>query len=450
MNFATMLASLETTMPWKAVAIDSRRVNPGDLFVAIPGERVDGHDYIAQAIERGATAILAQRAPQSERESSVSYWQVPDTVVALGQIAAAWRKHRALPVIGITGSCGKTTVKGMLGSILSVVGETLVTQGNYNNQIGMPLTLLKLKDSHQYAVIEMGASQTGDIEYLGALAKPDVAVITQVAPAHLKGFGSVDGVAKAKAEIYTALSTAGTAILNQDDPYYDSWHDHCGDKKQISFGFSPKANVTAKAIHYAPFNVQFELVCGDKPAQPVTIAIPGKHTVMNALAASACAMALGIAPATIARGLESFTGVDRRMQRHPGPNQSWILDDTYNANPSSMRAAIDVLAGCTGKKILVMGMMGELGPDSDALHASVGEHAKAQGIDCLMSVGSLTAPAVAAFGEDATLFDDKATLSVALKAQLLKDPCTVLIKGSRSAEMETISDAFILRKEPLC
>lgn len=436
--------------PTDHVVIDSRQVKPGDTFVAVRGDRLDGHDFIADVIARGATTIVSARQPQTDEERQVQFICVPDTLVALGDMARKKRMAHPIPLVGITGSCGKTSVKGMIGSILSQAAPTLVTQGNKNNQFGMPLTLLQLQPEHAYAVIEMGATQKGDIAYLCDIAKPTVSVITLVAPGHLNGFGSLVGVAEGKAEIYAALPEEGTAILNLDEPFHTQWKTIIGHRRCITFGLQhPEADVRASDISLAPFAAHFTLQLPDGAAYPITLTLPGQHMVMNALAAAAAALALDIAPHHICAGLQAYAGTERRLAMVKGLNDAWIIDDSYNANPVSMRAAIEVLAGVDGEKVLVMGDMLNLGPDSDQFHQEMGTLARAKGIHRLLVVGSSTALTAKAFGEGAQSFPDKVSLLSALKP-LLHATAVILVKGSRSSGMDEISDALIMRKEASC
>lgn len=422
------------------VAIDSRKITGGELFIALHGENFDGHDFIEQALQQGAKAVLAARAPQTALEKSVTFLVVKDTTVALGALGAFWRDHVKVSMVGITGSSGKTTVKGMLESICQQQGKTLATKGNFNNHIGLPLTLLRLDESYQYAVIEMGASAIGEIEYLGKIAKPNVTLITNVMPAHLLGFGSIAGVAKAKGEIYDILPNHGIAVLNVDEPFADSWRARIKDRQIITYGLNHPADVFASNIELLPFEVRFTLhLRGEE--QTVLLGIPGKHTVMNALACAAAGLALGISLVNIVKGLEAFQGVPGRLRRLKGMNGAWILDDSYNANPGSMLAALDVLAGCQGKKLFVMGDMAELGANAEHYHEQIGQSARQKGIASLFAVGKLSQYAVAAFGEGGKSYPDKAILVDELKRHLTEET-VVLVKGSRSSGMEVVTHAL--------
>lgn len=422
------------------VAIDSRKIAGGELFVALRGENFDGHDFIEQALRQGAKAILAEEAPQTALEKAATFLVVNDTTVALGALGAFWRSGVNLAMVGITGSCGKTTVKGMMESICQQQGKTLATKGNFNNHIGLPLTLLRLDNSYQYAVIEMGASAMGEIQYLGEIAKPNVTLITNVMPAHLLGFGSLAGVAKAKGEIYDILPSDGIAVLNVDEPFADSWRTTIKDRQIITYGLQHPADVFASNIELLPFEVRFTLHLRDKQ-QTVLLGIPGIHTVMNALACAASGLALGISLANIVKGLAAFQGVPGRLRRLKGMNGAWIIDDSYNANPGSMLAALDVLAGCQGKKLFVMGDMAELGANAEHYHEQIGQSARQKGITSLFAVGRLSQYAVAAFGEGGKSYPDKTVLVDELKRQLT-DETVVLVKGSRSSGMEVVTHAL--------
>lgn len=427
------------------LVIDSRQVKTGDCFIAIKGERLDGHQFIEQAIQQGARAIIASRGPMNDLERTVCFLQVEDTIVALGQLATVWRDRCAISMIGITGSCGKTTVKGMVESICQGVGKTLATEGNYNNHIGLPLTLLRLDNTYRYAVIEMGASAKGEIAYLGKIAKPTVTLITNVAPAHLQGFGSIEGVAEAKGEIYEILPKEGIAVLNQNEAYCDYWRTKIGERKTITFGLSSQSVVWASNIECHPMQITFDLHIGEVSRQ-IKINIPGKHTVANALASAAAAHAVGITIEQIAQGLEIFKGVPGRLSRYIGLKGASIIDDTYNANPGSVNAALEVLANCTGQTIFVMGDMAELGENVADYHANVGKYAREKGISQLFAVGKWSEQAVIAFGKGAMWYPSQEALVKALTDQITAESI-VLVKGSRSSRMEGITKAIVQGKE---
>ncbi len=424
-----------------SINIDSRKIKQGEMFIALKGENHDGHDFIEASINNGATVVLAARAPQTPQEKSITFVQVKDTTIALGELASIFRRLYPIPMVALTGSCGKTSVKGMLESICQQQGKTLATKGNFNNHIGLPLTLIGLDASYQYAVIEMGASGMGEIQYLGGIARPNITLITNIRPAHLLGFGSIENVSKAKAEIYEILPKEGTAIVNVDEPFSKTWHTQIQNRNTITFGIENEAMIRATDIDLQAFHVTFTLHIKDK-AKQVTINTPGIHSVMNALAAASACFALAIPLERIVSGLESFQGVPGRLRRFKGLQDACIIDDSYNANPGSVNAAIDVLAHCQGKRIFVMGDMAELGDNAIDYHVAVGQNAKEKGIERLLAVGKLTEHAVKAFGEGATFYPDKEALVMDLKSTL-NSQTVILVKGSRSAKMEVVTNALV-------
>ncbi len=422
------------------VGTDTRTLAAGTLFVALRGEHFDGHAYVAQAAERGAVALLVEHAVESPLPQLV----VRDTRLALGRLGAAWRLQCNTPLAAITGSNGKTTVKEMTRAILQQRGAVLATEGNLNNDIGVPLMLLRLTPEHRYAVIEMGANHPGEIAYLTELARPDAAVINNAAPAHLAGFGSVDGVAQAKGEIYDGLRENGIAVINADDRYAKLWHDLAGTHRQLSFGMEQGADITAQWEPLANGSrVRMQTPAGELD---VVLPLPGRHNVMNALAATALALALEADLAAVSAGLGTMQPVGGRLQSRAGRQGSRLIDDSYNANPASLRAAIEVLAAQAGRRVLVLGDMGELGQQAEALHRDIGTAARAAGIDALYATGPLSLAAVAAFGEGARHYADHAALAAALQQELAPE-VTVLIKGSRSARMERVVEALMAGEE---
>ncbi len=420
-----------------SVGTDSRHITPGQLFVALKGEHFDGHDYAEQALAQGAAAVALEK----NSAGLAPVVMVEDSYLALGQLAAHWRAKFTLPVLAITGSNGKTTVKEMLSAILAVQAGGLerihATVGNLNNHIGMPLTLLKLRDTHQYAVLEMGMNHLGEIAYLSGLAKPSLALINNAGTAHLGELGSRDKIAQAKGEIFSGLSADGIAVINADDAYADYWRGLNAGKKIITFALEHAADVQASyqekdgvyAVHLRTPSGEIEF----------SLQVLGSHNVRNAVAASAAAYALGVSNEAIASGLAGFSAVKGRLQNKRAINQARLIDDTYNANPDSMKAAIDVLAHQTGEKILVLGDMGELGADAQRLHAEIGAYAKAQGLTQLYCLGDLSREMVAGFGQGARHFGDVPALVVALKPHL-SSAATVLVKGSRFMKMERVVD----------
>lgn len=417
------------------VSTDTRSLPAGALFIALRGPRFDAHDYVAEAAARGAVALLVEHAVDSPLPQLI----VRDTRLALGRLAAAWRLHCNTPLVAITGSNGKTTVKEMSRAIFAQSGAVLATEGNLNNDIGVPLTLLRLTPQHRHAVIEMGANHAGEIAYLSDLAQPDAAVITNAGPAHLEGFGSVEGVARAKGEIYRGLRENGVAVINADDAYADLWRGMAGTQRQLCFGMAPESIVTAR---WQPEGCGSRLWLQTPVGEAeLLLPVPGRHNVMNALAAAALALALDLSLDAIRRGLEGMQGVAGRLARRAAFNGAQLIDDSYNANPASMRAAIDVLAACPAPRILVVGDMGELGSDATQLHREIGAYARAAGIDALYASGPLSLATAEGFGAGAQHFTDCAALAAALR-QVLTVESTVLVKGSRSARMERVVEAL--------
>jgi UDP-N-acetylmuramoyl-tripeptide--D-alanyl-D-alanine ligase len=423
---------------FRGCSTDSRTIKSGELFIALRGERFDGHEFLAAAAGAGAGGALVDRNVPA---AALPLIRVDDTLAAMGRLAADWRGRFRAPLLAITGSNGKTTVKEMLAAILARRAPVLATRGNLNNEIGVPLTLFGLGAEHRFAVLEMGANHPGEIRRLTNIARPDVAVITQCAPAHLEGFGSVEGVARAKAEIYEGLAAGGAAILNADDAYCALWRDLGAARRQISFGLSAPADVTAEDI--APlagggFGFRLRTPRGGIGVQ---LPLPGRHNVVNALAAAACCEAIDTPLADVAAGLGDVHPVKGRLERKPGVASATILDDTYNANPASLRAALDVLSGMPGRHWLVLGDMGELGEAAPALHRGAGELARETGAERLFALGALSSEAVAGFGAGAYHYGSVADLVEAVKRDLRPD-VVVLVKGSRAMQMERVVDAL--------
>lgn len=427
-----------------AVSKDSRDIAGGSLYVAIKGDRFDGHEFVEQANAAGASGALV-----SELQSvQLPQIRVNDTRLALGELAAYWRGRFTGKLVGITGSNGKTTVKEMTRSILEHAAgadEVLSTAGNLNNDIGMPMTLLSLRQQHRYAVIEMGANHPGEIDYLTHIAKPHVAVITNAGPAHLEGFGTVEKVASSKAEIYSGIVEGGTAVINADDAYADSWKNICSnlgdDRSVITFSMRDESADVFAAI--TQINDKTEIQIKTPPGSGVVqLAVPGEHNVMNALAAAAVATALGIGLDDIIGGLNAFGGVSGRLASYYSPNGARIINDSYNANPLSLKAAMNVLAACEGDTWLVLGDMAELGDEKEELHREAGEQARALGIKHLLATGDLARYAVEAFGRNGQFFQQRQQLIRQLERDIGVDS-VVLVKGSRSMGMEQIVDALL-------
>jgi UDP-N-acetylmuramoyl-tripeptide--D-alanyl-D-alanine ligase len=418
------------------VCIDTRKLRPGDLFVAIRGERVDGHDFAADAVARGARAVLVTRRV----DVGVPQVVVSDTQLALGDLASAVRAQRDVRVVGITGSNGKTTVKTLAASILARHGRTHVNAGNYNNELGLPLTLLAMPADTEFAVLEMGAGKPGDIAYLAAIARPDIGLVNTIAPAHLERMGSIEGVAETKGALYQALPADGVAIINADDAFATFFDGLAGSRRVLRFGLDRTADVGARIMEQRIDGSRFVL-CTPAGEAEVNLALAGRHNIANALAAAAIGLALDVPLAAIVAGLEQAPGVPGRLVAEPMP-AGWILiDDSYNANPGSVGAAIDTLALAAGERWLVLGDMAELGPGARALHADIGTRAREHGIQRLFAVGALSAAAVEAFGAGGEHHADKAALIASL-AQQLHRGITCLVKGSRSAGMEQVVAAL--------
>ncbi|MCH9756788.1 MAG: UDP-N-acetylmuramoyl-tripeptide--D-alanyl-D-alanine ligase [Gammaproteobacteria bacterium] len=419
------------------VSIDTRTLAPGNLFVAFRGEQVDGHTFISEAIKCGAAAILCID-PQVNLDVPVLVY--PNLEEALALIATAYRAKFSCPVVALTGSNGKTTVKEMLAAILP--DNTFVTPGNWNNHLGVPLSVLQLTPLHQTAVFELGANHAGEIEHTVQIVKPDVALINNIGPAHIEGFGSLDGTAKAKGEIYQGLMSKGTAIVNADDAYAHFWDDVIQDRRVLRFSsIDLKADVYATDIQLDIQGVTFTLVTPSAQVL-VTLQVPGMHHVQNALAAAAVAVALDIKIDEIAKGLAQFSGVSGRLTPKKTSVGAVILDDTYNANLNSVLTGINVLASYPGRRILVLGDMGELGEYAYAHHTSVGETAKLKGIDVLLTCGKISEAATEAFGDAAQHFDNRAALLEVLRPEL-DEKTTVLVKGSRSSAMEQVVQSLL-------
>jgi UDP-N-acetylmuramoyl-tripeptide--D-alanyl-D-alanine ligase len=422
-----------------AVGSDTRNISKGELFFALKGEHFNGNDYAQQALNAGAAAVVIDDVNCKAKPAIL----VKDSKKALGDLAKAWRMQFDLPIIGVTGSNGKTTVKEMITAILAAKtndrNAILATVGNLNNDIGMPMTLLKIRETHAFAVIEMGMNHLQEIDYLTRIARPTVAVITNAGTAHIGEVGSRDNIAKAKGEIYAGLAEDGVAVINADDDYASYWQGLNKGKKIISFGIDKDAEVSATYVENNGVN-QVQLATPNGSIS-FTLNLLGKHNVTNALAASACAVALGISNADIALGLSNFGGVKGRLQRKNGINGAALIDDTYNANPDSMKAAIDVLATQAGRQIFVMGDMAELGDASADMHAEIGAYAKQKGIAQLLALGDMTKHAVKAFGAHGEHFASlEASIHAASRAS--QKDAVILVKGSRFMQMERVVAAI--------
>ncbi len=415
------------------VCTDSRAIRPGELFVALRGERFDGHAFATACLRGGAAAAMVEERRMTGDGGPGPWIVVGDTRRALGALAAHWRGRFAIPVVAVTGSNGKTTVKEMLAAILRAAvgneGAVLATQGNLNNDIGLPQTLFRLDAGHRYAVLEMGMNHAGEIAYLTRLARPDVALINNAMPAHLEGLGSVAGVARAKGEIFEGLVDGGTAVINADDAHARLWRQLAAPHRIVTFGLEQPADVSAS------YRLQADcseiLLRTPQGAAGLRLPAPGLHNVRNALAAAAAAQAMGVPLAMVVAGLQGYSGAGGRLQRKAGHAGCTLLDDTYNANPASVCAAIDVLAASPGRRYLVLGDMGELGAQAVPLHRETGTHARAAGLDGLFTLGELARE----YG--GRHFDTPEALAAALRPHLSAD-ATVLVKGSRFMRMERV------------
>lgn len=428
------------------VTIDTRQLSPGALFVALPGARTDGHGFLAQAQARGAAGALVQRMDPTVALPQVA---VTNTRAALIALACYWRGQFVGPVVALTGSNGKTTVKEMVAAILRTQGDVWATPGNYNNELGLPLSLLGLDpERHWAAVFELGANHAGEIAELATWARPGMGLVTQAGRAHLEGFGSLEGVARAKGELLAALPADGVAIINADDPFAAYWEGQT-QARVIRFGFSSAADV-----HTDPLQCQMriddagarQLFQWVTPTGEAAAALRflGRHNLRNALAAAAVGEALGLSPATVAAGLAAAHPAPGRLNWFVGRDGVRLIDDSYNANPTSLRAAVEVLAELEGEGWLVLGDMAELGEDAASMHAEMGAFAREQGIARLYAVGPLSAAAVETFGRGARHFADQPQLLDGLEADLAHCPVppTVLVKGSRRMAMERVIAAL--------
>ena len=435
---------------FEAVSTDTRTLGPSALFVALNGERFNGHAFLEQAAQRQAAGALVERSGIGTRETGLGLplLVVDDSRAALGKLAASWRSRFSMPLVALTGSNGKTTVKEMLASILraaSAEDAVLATRGNLNNDIGVPLTLLELKAGHRYAVIEMGMNHAGEIRYLTRLAAPDVALVNNAAPAHIEFFGSIEGIARAKGEIFEGLAPGGTAVINADDDYAGMWRELASGRRIVDFGLSGSAVVSATyRLRWLESEIVLKTPLGEARA---VLKAPGLHNVRNALAASAAAVALQVPAQAIERGLERYAGVKGRLQQKAGLNGATLIDDTYNANPASARAAIAVLAQAPGETLLVLGDMGELGAVAADLHAEIGRFAREQGVGKLFALGEHSAHAARAFGAGARHFTRIEDLLVEAE-RALSPGVTALIKGSRFMQMERVVKQFERAQQP--
>jgi UDP-N-acetylmuramoyl-tripeptide--D-alanyl-D-alanine ligase len=419
------------------VSTDTRGIKPGDLFVAIQGERHDGHHFTAEALAAGAAGALLSRPINTE----LPYVLTGDTRRALGELAAFWRNQFDIPLIAITGSNGKTTAKEMVASIMWCRGSGCVTQGNFNNDIGMPMTLLRLRKEHRYAVIEMGMNHKGEIDYLTRIARPSVALITNAGEAHLAGLGTVADVAKAKGEIYVGLKDDGIAVINSEDEFWDLWIKLAAPRRVLTFGLNERADIRGR---YTLERGGSSAVHIETPQGDIDMRLPllGRHNVLNALGAAGAALSAGATLQDVAAGLEKLKSIAGRLEVKEGVSGACVIDDTYNANPASLTAGLQVLKDFSGDRLLVLGDMGELGDMAPTLHARVGELARKLGIQRLYGIGELAKHAVTAFGRGGRHFDVPEALIDALH-ECMHSEMTLLVKGSRMMRMERIVNGVL-------
>jgi UDP-N-acetylmuramoyl-tripeptide--D-alanyl-D-alanine ligase len=426
---------------FSGVSTDTRTIGAGELFVALRGENFNGNEFVGAALAAGAAGALVD----TQRPEAITQIVVSDTQTALEKAAQRWRSTFSIPVIGVAGSNGKTTVKEMIAAILSQAGNTLATRGNLNNHIGVPLTLLRIDAANRFAVIEIGSNHAGEVAALVKIAKPTVGIITNAGAEHLEGFGSIEGVARAEGEMVEGLDPSGIAVINADDEFADLWRGLTR-AKIVTFGARNKADFSASGVStdVGPqgFVTRFKL---NTPAGSTNIELQlaGTHNVVNALGAAAAAVSAGAKLPQVAAGLATMRAVKGRLQFKLAKSGAWLIDDSYNANPSSMRAGIDVLAGLTGRKWMVMGDMGELGPFADSSHTEIGEYAREHGIERLFASGKHSALAVKSFGAKGEWFADVETMSKAVAAAPADASVRMLIKGSRMNRLERVVAALV-------
>jgi UDP-N-acetylmuramoyl-tripeptide--D-alanyl-D-alanine ligase len=425
---------------YKGVSSDTRTLGPGDLFIALRGPRYNANEFVSAALTAGAAGAVVDTA---QPNVAIAQIVVPDTQAALETAAHAWRAQFPIPVVGVAGSNGKTTAKEMTAAILGAAGECLATRGNLNNHIGVPLTVLRLEPGHRYAVIEMGANRAGDVAALVKIAHPTVGLITNAGAEHLEGFGSIEGVARAEGEMVAGLDPGATAIINADDDFADLWR-QMTPARLVTFGVARAADFTATEVTTSVgadgFLTRFNLVT---PTGKIAIELRmgGKHNVLNALAAAAAAIAAGAKLEHVAAGLGTVRAVAGRLQFKMTASGAWLIDDSYNANPSSVRAGIEVLAGLDGRKWLVLGDMAELGDFAESSHTQMGVFAREQGVERLFATGPLAARAVESFGNGGQWFAEATALAEALRGA--SPEVRMLIKGSRVNRLERVVEALV-------
>lgn len=422
-----------TDVPIEGISIDSRTTRSGDLFVAIKGEHFDGHDFVEAAAASGAVAVMVSEAVAT----SLAQVRVADTLQALSDLAAQWRRRLKITILALTGSNGKTTTKEIIASILHRCKRVIATTGNFNNHIGVPLTLLAMRTQHDVAVVEMGANHPREIHKLCGIAKPDIALLLNASAAHIEGFGSLNGVAEAKGEIFECLDKSGTAILNKDDTYYGYWRQLLDGQRAIEFSLSDKADFCL--LSHREQTVELSLMGEPRICR---MQLLGRHNISNCLAAAAASYAVGAGIDDIVAGIESVSPVPGRLATHRGMNGSRLIDDSYNSNPASLEAALAVLEQASGERWLALGDMAELGDESVELHARAGRQAKSMNIHRLFAVGDDARIAAQNFGEAGESFDSVDALIPHLKARL-KPGVSLLVKGSRSARMDRLVVALM-------
>lgn len=427
-------------VPFTGVSTDSRQVATGELFFALRGEHFDGHEFAADAARRGASGAVVDH----ELPAPLPQVVVPDTTRALGAAAAAWRRRFTLPLVAVAGSNGKTTTKEMVAAILGRLGPVLATRGTLNNHIGVPVTLFGLAESHRTAVVELGANHPGEVAALTAIAAPTVGLVTNAGEEHLEGFGTVEGAARAEGELFEGLPAGAVAVINADDAFAPLWRRQARAARVVTFGLGATADFRATGVRVSledgGFATRFVLEC---PAGevPVRLALAGRHNVVNALGAAAAAHAAGAPAEAIAAGLGGVRAVSGRLQFRRALNGAWLIDDSYNANPSSLRAAVDVLGALDGERWLVLGEMAELGSHERGSHVRAGVYAREHGVTRLFGLGPATRHAVEAFGEGARWYADWEALSQSVGRELAPGT-TVLVKGSRVSRLERVVAAL--------
>ncbi len=436
-------SKLTADASFDGVSTDTRLAGAGNLFVALKGDNFDAHDFLADLPKKGVAAVVAERIPENYPLPALI---VADTRLALGEMARQWRRNFSIPVIGVAGSNGKTTVKEMIATILKTAfGDEgrLATSGNFNNDIGVPLTIFRMNENHRAAVIELGMNHVGEMAYLTDIAQPTVGLVNNAQREHQEFMQTVLAVAEENGTVIRSLPENGTAVFPVDEPYSDLWARYAGSRQIRTFGLERDADISGRYENeHGGTSVVME---SEGESYPVRLATSGRHNVRNALAAAACARSAGVDWKTIVKGLETFAPVHGRLEKKNAFNGALLIDDTYNANPDSVRAAIDVLAELSGKGIFVLGDMGEVGNDGERFHVEVGEYARERQIGHLFTFGEMARFASTAFGNNGRHFDDMAEMNAVLE-QLLEPDMTVLVKGSRFMKMERVVNQLMDKK----